>query len=78
MRYLHLDGRHVVFFCEGCGKRLDDADPGDAYWEDYDRFVEEIEAGREAEEPRFLCWGCFKERGGPMKDWYDPNWRILV
>jgi hypothetical protein len=78
MRFLHLNGRRVTFFCDDCGRRLDDDDPGDAFWDDYDKFVEDVEAGNVTETPKFLCWPCFQERGGPTKDWYDPNWRMMV
>jgi len=77
VRYLSLEGKAIVFFCDDCGKRLDDFDPGEAYWEDYNRFIETI--GQPNEEPTLLlCYKCFKARGGPEKDWHDPEWRHLV
>jgi hypothetical protein len=86
MRYLHLNGRHVVFFCDDCGKRLDEADPGEAFWEDYNAFVSAIEnafvsaieAGEEVEEVRFLCWKCFRRSRGAEQEWFDPRWRQLI
>jgi len=78
MRLIHLEGKYVVFFCDDCGKRLDENEPGEAFWYDFDKFVEDVEAGRESEVPKFLCWDCFRKRGGPVKDWYNPNWRGLL
>ena len=58
MKMLHLNGHHVVFFCDRCGKRLDDNDSGTPHWEDYDRFLETV--GTEDEmETELLCWECF-------------------
>jgi hypothetical protein len=77
MRYLTDMRRAVVFFCDGCGKRLDDADPGDPFWEDYDRFL--VTVGQPDEEPTFLlCASCFKARGGPGKEWYRIEWHQHV
>ncbi len=64
LRYLHLNGRFVVFFCDRCGKRLDDEDPGEPRWEDYDAFIQAAKSGdEEAEEPEFLCKMCWSLDG---------------
>jgi hypothetical protein len=72
MRYLTNRKDKIVFFCDGCGKRLDDADPGEPYWEDYDRFLETMH-GPDAEPTLFLCERCFKKRGGLEQGWCDPR-----
>ncbi len=66
MKMLHLNGRHVVFFCDRYGKRLDDDDPGTIYWEDYDRFLKTV-GTKEEEKTELLCGECL-EKEEKMKD----------
>jgi len=58
MRYLTDGQTRFVFFCDRCGKRLDDPDDrGDAYIEDLERFVDAV--GTDHEEPaEYLCRTC--------------------
>lgn len=73
MRYIHLDGKYVVFFCDSCGKQLDDSDEGEPFWEDYDKFVQDMQEGKDSEEVKFLCSKCFNEAGGSAQSWYTPE-----
>lgn len=66
MKLKHHENGKVEFLCDGCGKTLDDADPGEVFFSDYDWFLEHVEeAGPEV--VWFLCRQCFIESQGPAK-----------
>ncbi len=77
MKLQILDCGALAFRCDSCGKILDDADPGEVYFPDYDRFIENVEtAGPES--VWFLCTQCFAEFQGPAQDWYDDRWKSII
>jgi len=77
MRRIHLLGSdRAVFLCDDCGKRLDRKDPGEPFWPDYDRFIDQLERRGMADDDLtlFLCRICFVRRNGRNQPWYEEGW----
>lgn len=73
---LHDDGR-VEFRCDCCDRILDESDPGQAYFKDYEWFLNHLEeAGPDS--CWFLCAKCFADHHGEEQPWYDDRWRTQI
>lgn len=59
VRYLTDGECAAVFFCDRCGKVLDRADPGQVFIRDPERFIDDVNAGRDdPSQCEFLCHAC--------------------
>ena len=60
MKLKHHENGKVEFLCDHCGKVLDDQDPGEVFFPDYDWFLDHVEEAT-ANDCWFLCVRCFAE-----------------
>ncbi len=64
VRYMTDGEKRAVFFCDGCGNLLSKEDPGEPYFPDYAKFIEDVQNGcDDASQCQFLCRACFSKIG---------------